>query len=215
MTKLVSLYGKREPVKIAAPPQYQFSLFSMSGTIDPSKLPKELLNDPILTADPRDLSDIDAGIQVLYAITKKFPNITFGDLLDKKNKMGGLLKAIGNFGNWCADKAGAVGDKLGDWGGDAIRLLTDREVRDGLKDYGAAYATGGQSVALEKFLGGQGGEGEGSAVNGVMNFLSNLGKGSKQEVRQASFSGGIDFSDPKIMALGAGGLILLVLLLNK
>lgn len=213
MTKLVSLYGKCGQHKKLGAPQYQFSLFSMSGAapVDPTKLDVNLIKDPILTVNPLELSDIDAGIQALYAIAYTYPGITFGDILKKsKNKLGNIF---GDFGNWVSKSVGDAGDKLGEWGGDAVRLLTDKEVRSGLQDYGAAYATGGASMGIQGMLGG---EGDSSTVNQVMKFLGSLGAGSKQQVQQAGF-GGMDFGnmDPKFLALGAGGLILLVLLLKK
>lgn len=212
MTKLVSLYGKcGQPRKLGAP-QYQFSLFSMSGApVDPTKLDPNLIKDPILTVNPLELSNVDAGIQALYAIAYTYPGITFGEILKKsENKLGNIF---GDFGNWVSKSIGDAGDKIGEWSGGAVRLLTDREVRSGLQDYAAAYATGGQSSAIQGLLGG---EGDNSTVNQVMKFLGSLGSNSKAQVQQAGF-GGMDFGniDPKLLAIGAGGLILLVLLLKK
>lgn len=214
MTKLVSLYGR--PGRLGAPPQYQFSLFSMSGSpgeaVDPTKMNPAVLKDPILTVDPRELSNVDAGIQALYTLAFAYPGLTFGQLLEKTGRLSGIF---GDFGNWVSKTVGNAGDKLGEWGGDFVRLVTDREVRDGLKDYAAAYYTGGASAGVQGMMG-QGGK-EAGMVDQAMAFLSNLGKGQKQnaaQIQQAGF-GGMNFSDPKIIAMGMGGIILLVLLLNK
>jgi len=208
MTKLVSMYGKRS--SLGAAPQYQFSLFSMSGAADPTKMDPNLLKDPILTANPLDLSDIDAGIQALYALEYAYPGITFGEILKRsENRLGNMF---GDFGNWVSKTVSNAGNKMGDWGGDAVRLLTDKEVRSGLQDYAAAYATGGASAGIQGMIGGEGDQG---VFNQVMGFLGSLGKGSKSQVQQAGITTGWGGMDPKILAMGAGGLILLVLLLKK
>jgi len=198
MSKLVTMYGK----KLGAP-QYQFSLFSMSGN-------GGNMNDDILNINPTELSNIDAGIQVLYAIEKEYPGITWGELISmsRKSKLGNIF---GDFGNWVADKAGAVGDKLGDWGGSAVRLVTDKEVKDGITSYAASYATGGGSSALEGLFG----EDSGISLSQIKQLVSGLGQSSKQEVQAAGF-GGMDFGniDPKLLMIGGGALILLVLLLK-
>jgi len=213
MTKLVSMYGKNQ---VGAAPQYAFSLFSMSG--NGSQISEEMKNDPILSTDPRELSNVDAGIQVLYAINMLYPGITFGELANvSSEKLGKNIfeKAWDAGGDLFKGGGKLLSDtasKVGDLSGSAFRLLTDKDVREGIMSYAAGYATGGQSMALEGFLGGEGGAPE---VKDIMNFLGSLGKGSKNEVQQAGFD--MDFSkmDPKWMALGAGGLILLVLLLKK
>ena len=212
MTNLVTLEGKCGKSKLAAAPQYQFSLFSMSGKaeIDPTQLDPALLKDPILTADPLELSDIDAGIQALYAIDYLNPGVTFGDLISQsENSLSG--NPLGDFGNWIKKTTSDGIDKLGNISGSTIRLLTDKEVRSGLQDYAAAYATSGGSAAIQGMLGG---EEDQSAIGQVMGFLGGLGKSSKQQVRQAGY-GGISGIDPKLLMLGGGGLILLVLLLKK
>lgn len=209
MTRLVSLYGRS---KMGAAPQYQFSLFSMSGApTDPAQIDPEMLKDPILTADPRELSNVDAGIQALYAIAYMNPGITFGDLLRmSQNSLKGNI--FGDLGNWTKKTLSDGIDKLGDIGGSTVRLLTDQEVQSGLQNYAAAYATGGQSAALQGLLGG---EGDQSAIGQVMGFLSNLGKSSKSQVQQASMGTGLGSIDPKLLFLGMGGLIFVVLLLKK
>ena len=206
--KLVTLYGKP---KLGAP-QYQFSLFSMSGNNDGI-----FENDPLLQINPNDLSDIDAGIQALYLIAKQNPGIRWGDLLPS-SRMGkrrwwqkagtSLKKGVINTAKWSAKTYAAAGDKLGEWGGDAIRLLTDKEVADGLGRYGAAAATGGTSEAAGSLFGGN------INANSVLDFLGGLGKSSKGAVNQAAAEAGITL-DTKTMLIGGIGLLGFMMLMKK
>lgn len=92
-----------------------------------------------------------------------YPELTWGDLINfSKNKMSGdwfsrawdnIQGAFSDAGDQIGDWLGDAGDKVGDWLGDGVRLITDEKVVDGLTDYYSAYKSGGQSTALDKFLG--------------------------------------------------------------
>lgn len=198
MTKLVTMYGKKPSYNLGAP-QYQFSLFSMSGKPE---------NDPILNMDLSKLSNIDAGIAALYAINKAYPGITWGQMLGLTpyKKMGGKFgnffrdtfsftsRNIGDFVNWSGEKAG-----------EAVRLLTDKEVVSGLSQYGAAYATGGASAGLTGMLDslgmGQGGQ------DILKKLLGTLGMNAKQQTNTIA---GIN----PIYLIGGAGLLLLIVILK-
>lgn len=181
--------------------QNKFSLISLTGNNGQG--------DALLKVDPRELSDRDAGVWALYSIVKFNPGITWGDLLRKNvnlsgwnpfKNLGRKIQNVGNdFSSWVGNTVSDAGDKLGEWSGDTIRLLTDKEVVDGLSQYGAAYATGGASMAVDGF-----------SLDG---FLSSLGASTKKRVNTASI-GGFENVDPKILAMVAGGVILLVIALK-
>lgn len=183
---LVSMYGRP---RLGAP-QYQFSLFSMSGEAEK----KALENDEIANVDPRTLSDKDAGLQALYILAKIYPGLTWGDLLNYKQRLGGNW--LTDAGNWVAKTTSNAGDKIGEWGGSALRLLTDQEVADGIDHY-VSTATGGSE--MDK-------------------FLQSLGLTSKKSVDKAGIGDGYfgDFGDitPTTLMVG-GGLLLGIILLLK
>lgn len=193
---LVSMYGKPG----LGAPQYQFSLFSMSGRND-------LQNDPIVNINPNDLSDVDAGIQALYIVAAMHPGITWGDFLSR-NSLGRKWyeRWIGDpaksLVSWTGDTISNVGDKLGDWGGSTVRLITDERVSSGLSNYGAAYLTGGGSEAAKSLFGGK------ADLGSVLEFLGGLGKKSKQSVEAAGL-------DMNTLIIFGGGLLLVVLLLRR
>lgn len=195
----------------------KFSLISFSGALGaPYKA------DPLgtLGINPLELDDVDAGIWTLFMIVKKYPNLKWGDLIN--GNLSGwwtdLKKGAGDLGNWVADKSGSVGDKLGEWTGDAIRLISDEEVRDGVKEYSAAYMTGGKSAGiqgmLESFSKGnvpQVSQGEQNTLAAQFEeLLKSIGSGTKQDIQKAGM-GDMSFN-PMWLIGGLGfGLVLVVL----
>lgn len=196
--KLITLSGKK--LRRLGQPKFQFSLFSMAGTAD------------IIKADPIELSDIDAGIWALYWINKFYPGITWGEIIEaSQNKkiagwLGDKLKDIGSFvGQGISD----TGDKLADWSGDAIRLLTDKEVREGIVQYANAYEIGGQTSAIKSFMGQLGDLVPDKLKEGL---LSKLGT----NVKNAAAPQIIEGIENKYFYLGiGGGLLVLLLILTR
>lgn len=154
--------------------------------------------------DPRGLSDQDAGVLFLMWLNDQFIELS-GRLgkCDWWNLKCHTEEAI----DWVGEKGKAVLDYTGDKVGSAVRLLTDEEVRAGIKDYGTAYMTGGGSVALEQFL-----------QQGGLPSLSQLGqvfKGGPQ-VQQAGF-GGFNV-DPQTLLIGGGVVVstlILITMINR
>ena len=101
----------------------------------------------------------------------------------------------GDFINWAGDKAG-----------DAIRLLTDKEVMEGLRAYGSAYATGGSSEGIMGMLQGLPPQGQ----DFFNKLIGGMGRNTKTQVAGFGGLGQI----PPIYLLAGAGLILLVLILK-
>lgn len=191
MTELITMAGRNG--NYLGQPKFQFSLFSMAGTSD------------LLKLDPRELSDQDAGVWALYFIDRMYPGITWGDILSAKQKLGKKWweRAGSMIGNGLSD----IGDKIGDWGGSAIRLVTDQTVRDGLKDYAAAYVTGGTSAGIQGLF---------KELN-LPDFLksdllSSLGRNTK--IQAASAGQLIEGLDNKILLLAGGGILMVFMLMS-
>lgn len=191
----------------------KFSLISLSG-------PPGLA---LMETDPRQLSDVDAGIWTLAIIAKENPGIKWGDLLNKTQSMGGwwtnLKKSVGDYGKFVGNAISDSGDKFGEWGGDAIRLLTDKEVADGVSRYGQAYATGGQSEGVRGFLSSLGisdsGEGGGAIDKLKKQFtdiLGKIGQSSKDQVNKAGMG---DMNLSPMLLIGGLGFGLLLVLITK
>ncbi len=197
-TKLVTLSGRNSAA--LGQPKFQFSLFSMAGKAD------------FLKVDPRELNDIDAGIWMLALIDHYYPGITWGEIYEAtrgaqlgKSWLGRQIASIGDFiGTGISD----AGDKIGEWTGDTIRLITDKEVRDGIKEYATAYATGGQSVALDQVVS--------QLAAGdipIGDMLSRIGKNTK--TNYASMGAQlIEGVDNKFLLIGGAGFLFLILLLR-
>ena len=192
----------------------KFSLISFSGALGaPYKA------DPLgtLGINPLELDDVDAGIWTLSMLVRRYPNLKWGDLVN--GKLSGwwtnLKKSASDLGDWVGDKSGSIGDKLGEWGGDAIRLFADEEVRDGVKEYSAAYMTGGKSAGiqgmLESFSKGKTSTGDQSSLTAQFtDLLKSIGIGTKQDIQQASM-GDMNFN-PMWLVGGLGVGLVLVLL---
>jgi len=185
-----------------------FSLFSFAGSSPAGITQRQIL----------ELDDPEAGIMFLKAITEAYPGITWGELLNFRRS--GLaeqpppqLAGIGDFfgRQWdnFTDAVSDTGDKLGEWGGDIIRLVTDKEVVDGVSRYGTAYATGGGSEGIRAFMENLGG----GDPSQIMDFLGNIGRQGKTAIAgtgQQLIAG----VDNKYLMMGAAGLILLVLIIK-
>lgn len=192
------MYGRK---KLGEAPK--FSIFSLSGNA----------NHGILDIDPRELSNVDAGIWTLALLAEKHPGITWRQLASMNSKMSGIGDWFKRGVRWTKDAVGDTANFISDKSGSAIRLLTDEQVQAGLSRYGQAYATGGTSEGVRGLLDNFGGGGS-DVQNQVMSFLSNLGGGTKRQINTAE-AGGFGGIDPKLLMMGAGGLILLVLLTGR
>jgi len=195
MTDLVKLSGRNGSA--LGQPKFQFSLFSMAGTAD------------IMNIDPADLSDEEAGIYTLYWLDKLYPGITWGDILNATGNLklsgwlGDKLKDVGSFiGTGVSD----WGDKVGEWGGDAIRLITDKEVREGVSQYAAAYGTGGASEGITGFLKSLGNSVSPDQASQLLSLI-----GAQTKIQAAAGPQLIQGVDNKVLLIG--GALLLVLLI--
>lgn len=151
----------------------------------------------------RDLSDIDAAIWFLAMLVKNNPELTWGDLLNKKFTMAGNV--FGDFGNWLVDTGGNIVDGAGDKFGDAVRLFTDEDVQSGLQRYGemgaagfAAYSSGGASAILPAMFGGQGDQQQQQVGFAAMG----------QQVKNAF--GGVN---PTMLYIGGGALFFMMMMM--
>lgn len=199
MTELVTMEGSERM-------GHEFSLLKLMGADQ---------SDPLLTANPLELSNEDAGIQLLYQISQKWPGVTWGDLMEisrgnDPDVLGKWKNPFKNIGRKLQNLTVQTFDYIGDKSGDAIRLLTDKEVRDGIASYGAAYATGGQSLALEGLFSGALSPQEGKKA------LDRMGR--EQKINFAQTGGVHDFSkmdlsniNPLYLAAAGGGVLLLII----
>jgi len=191
MTKLITMQGR---AKLG----HEFSLLKLTGNN----------TGGLENVDPWTLSDQEAGVQLLYILEKNNPGMTWGDFFkcafdDKIDPVAMGFNPFKNLGrkikNLTVDTVNFIGAKSGS----AIRLLTDKQVRDGLMQYGAAYASGGASMGAQ----------------GLFDQLLNpeaaaglLGKlGQQNKINYAS-AGGLGNINPMYLMGGAGLLILVVLL---
>lgn len=105
-------------------------------------------SDTIEAVPLKDLTPIDAAILTLATIAKEEPGITWGDMANRPNQTMGK-KWYEKFASWVGTGTSDLVGKIGEIGGSTIRMLTDKQVMDGVKSYAAAYATGGQSMSAE------------------------------------------------------------------
>jgi hypothetical protein len=195
--KLVTMSGCKGRL---GQPKFQFSLFSMAGAAD------------VINIDPSELDDVEAGIWFLYWLNKMYPGVTWGDIYnathnDKLGRswFGRTFSSIGSFiGTGVSD----MGDKMGEWSGDAIRLLTDREVSEGIGQYAQIASTSGTSEGIKGFLGQLGGLMPDTLKN---KLLSSLG----QNVKTASAPQLIQGVDNKVLYIGGGALLLILLIARR
>lgn len=198
MTQLVTMEGNRRM-------GHEFSLLKLMGND----------GEGLATINPWKLKDQEAGVQFLYQLAKQYPGITWGDLFraaqtgaDKPTVTMGWnpLKNLGRkMKNLTVDVINFTGDKAGD----AIRLLTDKEVVSGLSQYGAAYATGGASMGAQGMF-------EGLFKPETAQKL--LGAfGQQQKVNYASsggVAGGFGNIPPMYLAIAGGAILILIIALK-
>lgn len=149
--------------------------------------------------NPEELNPIERGFYTLKLLTEFYPNVTWGELLKAGHdfKSGKLLS-----GNWFTRSMGYIGDglsdgidKLGEISGDAVRLITDKEVAGSLMEGTAAYFSGGASLGAKGLFGG--------ALN-------------EEQSRYVTEAFGQAKANPLPWIVGGiGGLALLILLLKK
>lgn len=195
--KLVTLSGCKGRL---GQPKWQFSLFSMAGAADVMKI------------DPSELNDIEAGIWALYWIDKMYPGITWGEIYAAthggqmgRSWFGRTFSSVGSFiGTGISD----IGDKLGEWSGDSIRLLTNTEVREGIIQYAeSATPTKRATDTARDFL-----RQTGDMVPDSLKekLLGSLGKKAKTAAAAAPQL--ISGVDNKYLYIGGGALLLLLFL---
>lgn len=172
------------------------------------------------------LDDYEAGLLTLEGIGEFFPELTWNDFrpefwpLTKKLinreakdfKMSGCSDCSGcsmsgkcsiwapqncvlNLASDVKDTVVDAANWIGDKGGDAIRLATDEEVLDGAMRLATAYGTQGKSELLDGLLGGLGGK-------------------AKEDIDSSGWGADIIKGVPnEYLAMGAGGLFLVILLM--
>lgn len=172
MDKLLTLNGK---AKTGA--DLRFSLFSLAGN--------KSYGAATMSTDPRKLSDIDAGIWFLHRLTKEYPRLTWQELIGSVKTSGWLTDSK----NFLGDTIRDAGNVIGGWTGDAVRLAADPEVVNAVGKYGAMYASGGASSALE-------------GLGGLQGIVGGIGQQAKQK-----------FNDPNFMLYLIGGGVFIVALI--
>jgi hypothetical protein len=163
----------------------------------------------ILTAiDPKELTDYAAGLVFLGIVSRLYPGLTWGDLLNPERlgrswlarKWDGLKDVAGDIYDAAKTVIGDIKDGLGDVGGSAIRLAADEEVQQAIVRGASAYATGGQSLQAEGVL---------SSIFGGGNEA-----GQKQIIEQAGMSYKNLLTEiPREYLYIGGGVLALVLLI--
>lgn len=183
------------------------------------------MNAPALVtmAGPNSLPDIsrmsnfEAGIATLVLLAKAYPGIRFGDIpsLMAPERMSGwwtdLKHAAGDIKDGVGDVLKDTFSNSANAAGDAVRLVTDEKVIDGVSRIGTAYATDGGSEGVRSLLGGGG---SGSPVDALMDFISNLGSSAKSANVQAASVGNMNVPGGLLPWLLGGGAVL-VLLMRK
>ena len=145
----------------------------------------------------RDLSNFEAGYIALRALAKQYPGLTWGRLVSyAKNQpqMAGWLTdlgkgvssvgesiggAVGSVTDWVGSQVKDTFSATGDIFGDAVRMLTDKEVIDGLNSSYKSFSesggiTGAVGGGMFSDLGGQGG-----SEKQVWDWIVSMGAGLK------------------------------------
>jgi hypothetical protein len=144
--------------------------------------------------DVQSMSDFEAGLLALRVIGEMYPGITFGQLpaLAAQSKGSGFMgrswlerqfsNVAGGAGTVVSGIGGVVKDTLsvtGGVAGDAIRLLTSKQVVNAASMAGAAYATDGASLSVSDIMSKVFGGGSSSAGSSVTDFFATLGANLK------------------------------------
>lgn len=195
MTDLVTMEGNKHRLG------HEFSLLKLMG--NKNDLSFENVN-------PWELSNQAAGIQLLYKLTKEAPGVTWGDLFKiaqiKKlsgPEMGSLESLWRKTKNLIKEPLNYLGDKSGS----AVRLLTDKEVSEGISNYAATLSSGGMSSAASDMFGGILDPKIAEKVLGLF--------GKNNKVNTASIDGTPLKINPMYIMGGVGLLTLIVLIAGK
>jgi len=162
--------------------------------------------------DVSKLSDFDAGLIFLKMASEFKPGLKFGDFIQRPGLHGWLTnftKSVTNIVGKTVEGVGDVlkntGDYIGEKAGSTIRLASDQDVQQAVIRAASAYATGGQSLAVESVLSNIGGTPSNNPVTVA-------GQGFKENYAAIMGPGGIN---PMYLMAGMGGLILVVLLTQR
>lgn len=156
-----------------------------------------------------ELSDIDAGVWALATLSKMEPGVSFGDIVTDPEgaavQMGGWLTNLRrSIGRGTSDAIKVIGNV----GGSAVRLVTDKKVRTGVMDYANFFKVGGAEGGALGMLKGifskftKTGQRQELTPQEQQLMLANIGKEAKAGI------GGIS---PKTLMMIGGGAIALVL----
>lgn len=160
------------------------------------------------------MSNFEAGIATLVSLAKVYPGIRFRDIpsLLEPERMSGwwtdLKHTVGDVKDGIGDVLKDTYSAVGKDAGDALRLVTDKKVIDGASRIGTAYATDGGSEGVRNLFGG---DGSGSPVDALMNFISNLGSSAKSQNKQAASVGNMNLPGGLLPWLLGGGAVLVLL----
>lgn len=176
-----------------------------------------------LSLDPKQLSDFEAGIHYLATVSQYAPGIKIGQLFNRDGLMGwSLSKSLSSAWKGTKEVFSSVGSgtrKILDYGGkkvgETVRLLADEDVQQLATRAGAAYASGGGSLAAEGMFDNIFGKGSGANVSDFINQIGAFWKRESSGVNAASAAPGIDNRTLMIAGGGLIGAVLLISLLRK
>ncbi len=162
-----------------------------------------------------------AGLVFWKMVAEMFPGVKWKDIFPQnpkglsgwnlwrkaKNVVGEVGSGIKDVATSTGDVIAVVGDKLGDWGGDTVRLAAEEEVQEAVSRGAAAYFSGGASESANAVA---------DMFGSKKNPISEAGKVvNSGGFNKAGFDLGFGDIDPKWMAIGAASLIGVVLLTQK
>lgn len=174
---------------------------------------------------PGDFSNIELGLYALHRFAEVFPGLKFGDLpviaarykeLDELNgRMGKKEKcswwdALCKSRNLAIDVKRGVGsvisdtaDFIGRKGGEFVRLFSDDDVQNAVKNYASLAATKGGSATAESILDRMFGKDGGDKA---ASFLDDLGGGLKKIFGMDGEGGGAAKTWGTVALVGGGAL---------
>lgn len=158
----------------------------------------------------QDLSNFEAGYLTLSLVARQNPGLKWGDLIGYANQRGlttmgkawyeKLASGVGDFvsdsSDWVGDSVKDVFGATGGFIGDAVRMLTDKEVIDGMNSSyesftssgGVAGAVGGSDTfGIEKLFSGGDGK-DGATKNQIMEWITSLGDSVKKKSGDANLA---------------------------
>ena len=122
--------------------------------------PGRAIPSALSNANPRELSNIDAGFVFWKLVADLYPGITWRQAfeLGKEKKLSGwwtdLKNGVGDIYDGTKTVIGDIFEGTGDVGGSTVRLLADEEVSGTIARGAAAYYTGGTSEGIMGILSG-------------------------------------------------------------